>query len=140
MSDVEMPEELDIDREDLSLSNEIVESDEDNREAIVCGGGRASLRTGSSACVTEKMPTLLHALANLRSSQITFSSSLRTGSSACVTENADSASVYFNVRPPCLRYKSSLLSASRLSQLAFLTDHQLHRSFDFPYAPAHPPA
>ncbi|KAM8701618.1 hypothetical protein ACLKA7_000921, partial [Drosophila subpalustris] len=40
MSDVEMPEELDIDREDLSLSNEIVESDEDNRKAIVCGGGR----------------------------------------------------------------------------------------------------
>ncbi|KAM8702408.1 hypothetical protein ACLKA7_007739 [Drosophila subpalustris] len=33
-------EELDIDREDLSLSNEIVESDKDNREAIVCGGGR----------------------------------------------------------------------------------------------------
>ncbi|KAM8712435.1 hypothetical protein ACLKA7_012880 [Drosophila subpalustris] len=78
----------------------------------------ASLRIGSSACVTEKMPTLLHALANLRSSQITFSSSLRTGSSACVKENADSASVYFNVRPPCLRYKSSLLSASRLSQPA----------------------
>ncbi|KAM8718676.1 hypothetical protein ACLKA7_001395 [Drosophila subpalustris] len=41
MSDVEMPEELDIDREDLSLSNEIVESDEDNREAIVCCDGRA---------------------------------------------------------------------------------------------------
>ncbi|KAM8701814.1 hypothetical protein ACLKA7_005244 [Drosophila subpalustris] len=35
MPDVEMPEELDIDREDLSLSNEIVESDEDNREAIM---------------------------------------------------------------------------------------------------------
>ncbi|KAM8707870.1 hypothetical protein ACLKA7_014921 [Drosophila subpalustris] len=42
MSDVEMPEELDIDREDLSLSNEIVESDEDNREAIVYGDGRVS--------------------------------------------------------------------------------------------------
>ncbi|KAL7735183.1 hypothetical protein ACLKA6_014899 [Drosophila palustris] len=40
MPDVKMPEELDIDREDLSLSNEIVESDEDNREAIVCGDGR----------------------------------------------------------------------------------------------------
>ncbi|KAM8712437.1 hypothetical protein ACLKA7_012882 [Drosophila subpalustris] len=40
MPDVEMPEELDIDREDLSLSNEIVESDEDNREAIVYGDGR----------------------------------------------------------------------------------------------------